>query len=122
MGEETIVNEEKTKRRGSFSVRFTFRRESLPTTKELRLKTNEEPQKGSQVEEENEDEVVQDSDGEFDNEPQERSGSFSGTPRSGRFALRRDSLPLATIRKAWLKGRRSISPESFNLWRRRYVI
>ncbi|XP_050350233.1 uncharacterized protein LOC126773362 isoform X3 [Nymphalis io] len=35
-----------------------------------------------------------------------------------RWTIRRDSLPLASIRKAWLKSKRSISPDSL-LWRRR---
>lgn len=35
-----------------------------------------------------------------------------------RWALRRDSLPLAHIRQAFLKGKRSISPDAL-LWRRR---
>lgn len=29
-----------------------------------------------------------------------------------RWALRRDSLPLTSIRQAWLKSKRSISPDS----------
>ncbi|XP_046966458.1 GRAM domain-containing protein 2B-like isoform X3 [Vanessa cardui] len=35
-----------------------------------------------------------------------------------RWAIRRDSLPLATIRKAWLRSKRSISPDALS-WRRR---
>ncbi|CAH2232188.1 jg12346 [Pararge aegeria aegeria] len=34
-----------------------------------------------------------------------------------RWALRRDSLPLATIRKAWLKSRKSLSVDT-QVWRR----
>lgn len=132
MGEEIIVNEEKTKRRGSFSVRFSFRRDSPPLAKDLHAKTNTEvtQRRGSLAPEKIEngsasinEEVDHDTDSDEevfnDHEPTQRSGSFSEAARSMRFAFRRDSLPLATIRKAWLKGKRSISPESF-LWRRRY--
>lgn len=38
--------------------------------------------------------------------------------RTVRWSLRRESLPLAQFRQAFLKGKRSISPDSL-LWRRR---
>lgn len=38
--------------------------------------------------------------------------------RTVRWSLRRESLPLAQFRQAFLKGRRSISPDKL-IWRRR---
>ncbi|PZC80461.1 hypothetical protein B5X24_HaOG214618 [Helicoverpa armigera] len=48
----------------------------------------------------------------------EKNVQKTGVPRTVRWSLRRESLPLAQFRQAFLKGRRSISPDNFP-WRRR---
>lgn len=44
---------------------------------------------------------------------------WSVSKKKSLLNIRRDSLPIATIRKAWLKSRRNVSPEHFFKNRRR---